>query len=254
MWTVITITHGLDLYSRTVSFNFTLNEPLDLGLTSPDIPGVPCNSTLTTDIVDATGDIHTDGCIYVSEIIKDPNDTNSIIGYDLAIYRIPDSGPFTFTIPAGLGPETSGIRTAKQSHTFEYVTGQYITLTPSPVDVFTNTKPVIFSIKSDQYIRAHNLGTSSDNGPVTSARDTSPENNRLFSGVNFFNAYTITSNPASDGTVTLSVPSISNIGPFGNSTKPLSFSYVYDTTDPTFAHLILYTMFLLGMLAMISLP
>ena len=135
----------------------------------------------------------------------------------------------------GLGPADSGIKSAKQSHTFEYVTGQYITLTPSPVDVFTNTKPVIFSIKSDQYIRAHNLGTSSDNGPVTSARDTSPENNRLFSHVSFFNTFIITSNPASDGTVTLSMPSISNIGPFGNSTKPLSFSYVYDTTDPTFA-------------------
>ena len=55
--------------------------------------------------MDATGDIHTDGCIDVIKIIKDPNDINSIIGYDLAIYRIPDSGPFTFTIPAGLGPE-----------------------------------------------------------------------------------------------------------------------------------------------------
>ncbi len=218
-----------------VTFNFTLNEPLDLGLTSPALLSLSCDTTLTTDIVDATGDTYIDGCINVTQIIKDPNDTNSIIGYDLAIYRIPNSGPFTFTIPAGLGPADSGIKSAKQSHTFEYVTGQYITLTPSPVDVFTNTKPVIFSIKSDQYIRAHNLGTSSDNGPVTSARDTSPENNRLFSHVSFFNTFTITSNPASDGTVTLSMPSISNIGPFGNSTKPLSFSYVYDTTDPTFA-------------------
>ena len=229
-----------DDFKRYVVFNFTLNEPLDLGLQGFLSGGSFCNSVFKTDIPDDPATSATEGCIFLDNTIKAPN-SELIIGYELTILRIPDSGPFTFTIPAGLGPETSGIRTAKQSHTFEYVTGQYITLTPSPVNVFTNAKPVIFNIKSDQYIKdILSYGIISDNGPVTFARDSSdPENTKLIRllGANlpFTNAFTITSNPASDGTVTLSMPSISNIGPFGNSTKPLSFSYVYDTTDPTFA-------------------
>ncbi len=229
-----------DDFKRYVVFNFTLNESLDLGLQGFLSGGSFCNSVFKTDIPDDPATSATEGCIFLDNTIKAPN-SELIIGYELTILRIPDNGPFTFTIPAGLGPETSGIRTAKQSHTFEYVTGQYITLTPSPANVFTNTKPVIFNIKSDQYIKdLLSYGIISDNGPVTFARDSSdPENTKLIRllGANlpFTNAFTITSNPASDGTVTLSVPSISNIGPFGNSTKPLSFSYVYDTTDPTFA-------------------
>ena len=228
-------------FKRFISFNVTLNEPLDLGLQGFFSGGSLCNSVFKTDIPDDPATTRaTEGCIFLDNTIKAPN-SELIIGYELTILRIPDNGPFTFTIPAGLGPETSGIRTAKQSHTFEYVTGQYITLTPSPVDVFTNAKPVIFNIKSDQYIKdIFSYGIISDNGPVTFARDSSdPENTKLIrllaSNLPFTNAFTITSNPASDGTVTLSVPSIPNSGPFGNSTKPLSFSYVYDTTDPTFA-------------------